>query len=80
MKMDPVYFGQLSSYIAKCIKQAGIEKCQSYAAAHGPVRMRWALFHHIPLDFSISLYHQGLNDDHIDTALRKIVEQHGLPV
>lgn len=44
------------------------------------MRVRWdcfrACFDYI---FTNNLYKQGLNDDHIDTALRKVMKEIGLP-
>jgi len=74
MKISSEDFAILKGIIEPIMKEIPFKK---YAAeGFSPKRYRWDLFwiaqRRSNLQLGCSLYEKGLNDDHIDTALRKI--------
>jgi hypothetical protein len=71
MKMTPDHYNQLSAAIvAKLDSIPNIwRNCRGQGLT--PMRFRWDALHASKFDTNV-LYKAGLNDDHIDTALRAI--------
>ena len=63
MKMSPGDFASLKAAVTPHMASAD--------PSHSPMRQRWDAMHKSGFD-TRPLYKAGLNDDHIDTALRKI--------
>lgn len=74
MKMSKEDFAILKGIIEPIMKEVSFEKYK--AEGLSPMRYRWDLFwvaqRRSNMRLGIRLYDKGLNDDHIDTALRKI--------
>ena len=64
MKMSPENFASLSAAVAPHLASTA-------DPAHSAMRQRWDALHKSGFD-TRPLYAAGLNDDHIDTALRRI--------
>jgi hypothetical protein len=64
MKMSPENFASLSAAVAPHLASTA-------DPAHSAMRQRWDALHKSGFD-TRPLYTAGLNDDHIDTALRRI--------
>ena len=71
MKMNPHTFAALSDACTGMLGQRPDAARTYREAGLSPKRFRWDLLS--ATDFPVgTLYREGLNDDHIDTALRRI--------
>ena len=81
MKMTRRDFSDLSSLLDSVLQRTELatwEQMRHFYKAQGltPERCRWDCFHGIPQERRVALTHRlyaYLNDTHIDTALRRIV-------
>lgn len=84
MKIKPEHYETIKDGISK-VKFKDLEKRVQEARADSRVkdfnmRMRWDLFHMAQLTkFACDTLYGYCNDDHIDTALRQICRELGLP-
>jgi hypothetical protein len=73
MKISVDQFSHLESLFNMAVDKLGLPADAQIAPT---VRARWDILNTLPYDMALRpLYDAGLNDDHIDTALRKIVER-----
>ena len=71
MKMSKVDFEELKSRVLYEAQEWPSWKAAYFAAGHSAKRFRWDMVYRARVDVC-ALYGKGLNDDHIDTALRAI--------
>jgi hypothetical protein len=83
MKMLPTHFEQLNSMIAEKVESLGDLQpfFQRYEQNAGDwkKRFRWDILYTIPYELRqdwFNAVYQYANDDHIDTALRKIMKDY----
>ena len=74
MKMQPATFRALRAVILSEFTPQALRNVASAHKAYGlsAERFRWDVLHASTFD-SNRLYNEGLNDSHIDTALRQIL-------
>jgi len=75
MKMTPEHYNRLKSAIDTALTDHSTFVSGSKALNHTPMQMRWDIFHLVGSIDNYALARElwaYLNDDNIDTALRKI--------
>lgn len=77
MKMRKDRYNRVKTMIADFVNQSGRSKWSEYAGTVSCARFRWDLFWAACRDSSdglgFDLYADGINDEHVDTVLRKVV-------
>jgi hypothetical protein len=71
MKMSPEHYAKIEAAMKAKLAEKPDAWATYKAAGLSPMRFRWDLMRAAKVDTGF-LYKAGLNDDHIDTALRKI--------
>jgi len=77
MKMTNQHFTQISSLLDSCISKSQLSELQVEYKQHdlSEKRLRWDIFNAcVPLPFICQVLYKYLNDEHIDTALRKWIK------
>ena len=80
MKMTANDYAALKTELKKTVASIDPEKLAAYAASVSPERLHWTLMHRIAdyyERFIKPFYDAGLNDSHINTALRKACKEIG---
>lgn len=76
MKMPKDRYNRIKQAITDCICSIDPTEVAAYRGRVSPKRYRWGLFSRsYPKGYDLDLYDDGINDDHIDTALRHIVKE-----
>jgi hypothetical protein len=76
MKMTPRHYNKLNDAIM-ALPPSIVPREDKFGNAYNDVAYRWLLFHYVnrgPL-LPFRYLYEFYNDDHIDTALRKIVKE-----
>ena len=73
MRMSTDSFDRLSNALRPLLDTHPTAIQEYHEAGHSMQRFRWAVLYASKYDIR-ALYDEGLNDNHIDTALRKITK------
>ena len=78
MKIQGDLYNHMKAAVASIVEANGVDKIKQVYADHSQQRMLWDLWHAGNRSIVIDPYKAGMNDSHIETALKKIAKELGL--
>lgn len=78
MKIQGELYDRMKAAIAGIVDANGADKIREVYTGHSQQRMLWDIWHAGNRGFAIDPYKAGLNDNHVETAIKRIAKELGL--